>query len=275
MQRSNLLRRHALLTAVMIIFGSAADGVPVKGDEMGDEMAPAQLVTLCGGELASELAAFKPRLPVLVAYAGNHWRAVMFAKNPAECPLLLETLLVADVPGCVGEGAIMCCDSMTQTMVLHVTYQGQPLWVRLGEICKEPPDHELGVKVVAVPPALTKKLFDEVGITDEYMDLPDSEGRARMLWNSPPISGELSLPPVIQTSGPFGPSSISPVVTAEARSPILLAHHSPNGCVGDVDDECENNYDLKRCHPTQKHWFRLTPRPGGLVWSRRIGCRCE
>jgi hypothetical protein len=283
---SKLLHQHALVTAVMIIFGSCgADGAMAQDATAGDEPAPAQLVTLCGGDLASDLAAFNPRqgYPVLVAYAIDRWLAVMFTGNPAECPFLLETLLVTDIPGCVREGATMCCDQATETMALSVTYESQPRWVRLPELCREPSDDELGVEVVTVPQGLTQKLFDRLRISDEYMDLADSQGRARMLWNSPPItplnSGELSLPPpMMQGSGSSGASPISFVVTAGARSPIILAHdHPPPSppCVSSVSNVCANNTRDKRCHPSREHWFRRIYQDGQEKWCQRAGCTCQ
>ena len=285
----NLLRRHALVWAVMIISGScggskAPSDVAASGDEptsvaATDEAAPAHLVEL-SGPAAKELATYGYAEPVLVAYTAEGWAAVVFSENPDEIPALLGKLLVQDVhgPGCVPEGAVACCDEATESFVLN-TERG---WLRLGQRCEEPPDdpdEERGVDVVRLPQALTQELFACCGIVDEYVDLAYPDGTARMLWNWPPITpsmnGELSLPrPTIQGWAPPRISSIALVVTGEGHSPIILAHDHPPpspACVNNEPPKCRKKNNM-RCHASREHWYVKSRTTGR--WCHRAGCQC-
>jgi hypothetical protein len=260
-----LFRQHDLVAALMAISGicgAACMPTPVMAE--GDESLPAPLIEL-PATTADKLAAFGCALPVLVAHAKQGWAAVVL-------PSLVQSLLLPDVqgPGCVPEGAISCCDEATGAWVLY-TEVG---WLRMGQRCEEPP-HDEGLDVVPVPQALTQELY-ELGVDDSFMDCADADGRGLVLWNTPSESGELSLPPrMMQGSAAPLTSSISHVVTAETRAPIILAHrHSSSSCDDNEPPSCKEKRN-RVCHEDEEHWWaKMAISGNGETWCRREPCNC-
>jgi hypothetical protein len=279
-QNSHRFRRHCYAAALLVILG-VSGAISTPAPVMAGDAKPARLIALSGPpaeELLAFITPFGYAEPVLVAHTSEGWAAVVFSENPDDLPALIDRLLVEDVhgPGCVPEGAIVCCDLTTEIFVLN-TERG---WLSFGERCKDPTDDEAGVEVIKVPPTLTQELSACCGIDDEYMDQANSERKARMLWNwslvTPSNGGELSLPPrTMRGSAASRTSSISLAVTAEACSPIILAHdHSPPSpaCLPNRPPSCCTPKRSKRCHETRKHWYVKSETTG--EWCHRAGCEC-
>jgi hypothetical protein len=247
----------AISSAVASLGGAVAANEPAKG---------APLLEL-SGPTAEAVSALEYAKPVLVAYAQQGWIAVVFDPDPKRIPDLLRELLVEEVAGCVRDGAITCCNEATNEFVFN-TERG---WIRLGEFCEDPDEDEY-VDVVRLDRKLTEALFDCCGIVDEYVDLANPDGSARMLWNWPPIS-ELK-------RGELVPASLLIRVSEPSRAtpPIVLAHDHPPpspACVDDMRDVCDNNKRKKRCDPDSEHWFKKRERDGVEQWCARSGCRCR
>jgi hypothetical protein len=265
---------------LIVIFGiCGAVGALAPAGAAGGEPAPAKLAEL-SGPAAKELAALGYAQPVLVAYAGDGWTAVVFAESSAEIARLLDSLLIEDVPGCVREGAVACCENETRTFVVN-TDRG---WIRSGELCEpDTVDHEMyevGVDLATISRSLSQQLFDCCGIDDDFIDMANRDGTARMLINSPAVTAsqkaELSPLPMSRNPRPLRPSPASFVAIAEGR--IILAHDHPTppvACGDDVGNQCANNTRKKHCDPAKKHWYRKVALGGIVLWCHRVGCTCR
>jgi hypothetical protein len=274
---SNLLCRHTVVAAVMIIFGSCSASIePAQVAASAD--APAQVI-LIAGDLASQLAAYNPPpgRPVLVAGTdGNKGGiAFVFDESMDEAERLLEGLVIrGDVADCVREGPVACCDPTTETVVLN-TERG---WLRLGERCKALPPEEgntdddpekPAVDFIEVSPELASALAER-GVGHPFMTLPKANGEPRVLEapslaKAPSQSGELWLPPpVMQRSEP------------RASSPIILAGHAggtpcPGGCCDSIS-YCKKSDTGLRCRTARKHWYSWSS--AKQKWCEITACTC-
>jgi hypothetical protein len=263
------------MSAVMIIFGSCS--APVEPEEVASGGQPAQ-VMLLAGDPARQLAAYNPPPghPVLVAGTdGNKGGiAFVFDESMEEAERLLEGLVApGDVPDCVREGPVVCCDPTTETFVLN-TVRG---WLRLGERCKALPPEEGNTDDDPEKPAVD---FDTVsselarplaerGVGHEFMTLPKANGEPRVLEapslaNTPSQSGGLWLPPVMQRLAPG------------ANSPIILAGHAggtacPNNCC-DTINYCKKSDTGLRCRTARKHWYQWSS--AKQQWCETSSCSC-
>lgn len=234
---SNLLCRHALVAALMIISGGcSADSAPTPVAASGDE--PAQLVTLSDREASEFFAGLNPAVPVVVAGAdeGRRVFAIVYDPDPGEAERLRRELIVGDdIQGCDDrEGAVDCCVPATETLAVN-TADG---WVDTGESCEPAPtDVDAGVNFVEVPVVVSEVLYNRFGIDYPFLQLAEEDGTARALFvpslrNPPSQSGELWLPPAMQRSG------------HRASSPIILASHKRPT----PSDYCEDT--ITRCPAT-------------------------
>lgn len=275
-QSSSLFRRHGLVAALVVILAASAP-TPVAAQD--DKAAPALVIELSDWP-AAELATFGYAEPVLVTYTEAGWAAVVFTENPNDFPELLKDLFVADVPGCIPEGANVCCDENSDTYVIN-TAQG---WMRLGERC-EPDlpldydyenDDEPGVDLAIISDNLATALRDCCDIIDTFVDLANPDGTARMLIN--PLSFAES------QKSEHSPSMLAPprpipagfTVRPQPRSPVILAHdHRPPRfpCVFEAPDACRKQRK-KVCHKDLEHLYRKIKVFGVPMWCHRAGCSC-
>jgi hypothetical protein len=269
----NALRRPAYVCAVMIISGSCTgDKVPWQVGDSGDEPEPAELVTLTG-DPAKRLAAYNPPpdSPVLMGSGDKSWFAVVFTEKPADMPSLLDKVLIRDdVPGCVRDGPVACCDA-TKGVFLFNTKSG---WIRMGERCKllpvvpDTPNGGPYFDIDPVPPDLSRALLACCGITSPYVTMAKEDGKPRVLdlGTTLPQKAERWRPP--RTMQSFG---------LPAGSPILLAHGhpipNPPNCVGNVANPCAKT-TARKCHPGLRHWFYKMLVGGDTVWCQMEKCSC-
>jgi hypothetical protein len=281
---SSLLCRHTVVAAVMIIFGSCSAPTEPAEVASGDQPAqvaasggqPAQVMVLAG-DLARQLAAYNPPTghPVLVAGTEGNKEGIVFVfdESMEEAEHLLERLIVpGDVPDCVREGPVVCCDPTTETFVVN-TARG---WIRLGERCKALPPEEgntdddperPAVDFEEVSPELWNALANR-GVGHPFMTLPKADGEPRVLEapslaNAPPQSGELS-PPLMQRLAPG------------ANLPIILAGHAggtacPNNCC-DTIAFCKKSDTGLRCGTARKHWYQW--KSAQQQWCETSSCTC-
>lgn len=261
----SLPRRLALVAGLAMISASChLDDYP-HDDDPGP---PATLVELTGETAAVLQATFEPAAPVLVTRAGEKVQAIVFSEDPGELERLLKELIVDEVPGCVAEGAVECCDLKAKTFVLS-TEVG---WLRTGENCQsneiiegntaaDDPDEPVA-PFVKVDPEITRILNQLSGVDYPFMQLAERDGGPRALVNAEfEMAGRVT--PSDRLAQTHGNPDIIPAV--HRRDP------PPGFCVSSLKYCMKNNGS--RC---RKGWRHKYLKRSGNKWCEQAPeCRCR
>lgn len=279
------LHGHAALASLVIVSASCI-AINVKAES---ELEPASLVALSGTSATYLLENFNPKVPVLIASAGEGVVVVEFGGNPLE-------VFSPGIPlDCVDNGGLMCC--ATGTLFIGATYQDQLGWVNTGILCVAPRAYD-GVDVDSVPDEVSRELaYDPFKVDGCFMLLAEADGTPRVLVNAPSQDSwrwshcfnhlaELegaskSLATVTpKSSGVWlGLSDVQRSVLRANSAVSLASHHGrppPPNVLLYAPPYCnfEGIARYQRCHRNSHHWFIKDGTVSYERWLVSVPCVC-